>query len=138
MITLTISQWGISSMDRNDEQKFYIALSSCCEIIGKPKLSSAAAKLLFNKLSPYPLDWVIWGMTTATDSCSTGFDFNIKLIRETIEKGQCKNKFREDAILKLEQQDQDNIIRAQYLESDEFKQNQAKAKDCFKNLKAGD
>lgn len=132
---MTNRQRGILSMDKQDEQNFNVALSSCCEIIGKPKLSQAAAKLLFNKLSLYPLDWVIWGMTEATDQCSTGFDFNIRLVRETIEKGQKKNEFRENAILKLNQQEQAAIEQEKYIESEEYKNNQAAAEKCIKEMK---
>lgn len=135
LITLITRLWGISSMDNNDKEQFFISLSSCCEIVGKPKLSSAAAKLLFSKLSDYPLDWVIWGMTKAIENCNTGFDFTLKLIRDTIEKEQGKNEFREYAIMKLEQQAIAGEERQQYIESEEFKRNQEKAKECLRELR---
>ena len=122
-------------MDKQDEQKFYIALSSCCEIIGKPKLSSAAAKLLFNKLSQYPLDWVIWGMTESTEQCDSGFDFTIRLIKKIIESKMQVSKFRQEAELKIEQQRQASAEQALYIESDKYKANREATKVCFKSIR---
>lgn len=122
-------------MDNQDEQKFYIALSSCCEVIGKPKLSQAAAKLLFSKLSQYPLDWVIWGMTEATEQCDSGFDFTIKRIRKIIESKMQTSKFRREAELKIEQQRQASADQALYIESDEYKANKKATENCFKSIR---
>jgi hypothetical protein len=122
-------------MNDNDLDKFYTALSTACQVVGRPPLTQAAAKLFFNRLSVYPFDWVCWGMAEATDHCKNGFDFNVALVKRLIDDRQKINKFRADAQTMLEDQNKKAAQRKAYIESDEYKANLKRGSKCLKELK---
>ena len=122
-------------MNANDVDKFYSDLSTACDVVGRPKLTQAAALLFFNRLSVYDYEWVSWGLSEATDHCKTGWELNVALIKSLIDSKQKLNKFRVEAIARLEAQDKASKDRDIYLESDEFKKNQSEGKKCFESLR---
>ena len=122
-------------MIASDEDQFYTELSTACQVVGRPPLTEAAAKMFFNRLSCYSFDWVQWGLSEATDHCKTGWDFNVALVKKMIDSKQKINKFRADAEMLLENQSKKSIEQKEYIESDEYKANQEKGSDCFKELR---
>lgn len=122
-------------MTPNDLDNFYTELAAAVEAVGRPKLSEKAASIFFNRLSGYQYDWVVWALNEAIDRCDSGWQLNPALIKSIIDAEQRVNKFRAEMTERIHKQIANRESYDQYLESDEFKKNQQKGRECISELK---
>ncbi len=118
-------------MTPDNYDEFCTALNGCCEAVGKPVMSKAGADIFYLRLIDHELPMVQWGLLEGTKDCKSGFDYTVNRIVAIIEKKLKTSKFREECIVRLNQQEQSAKDLAVYLESDDYKKNQAKAKEVF-------
>lgn len=121
-------------MQQNDYNDFCVTLSSCFSAAGRGKPDTGTAEVFWMKLIEFDLQIVKWALVECTDSIDHGYEYNVRLIKKKIEEHLKVNKFREYAQSKIEQQEVAAIEHAEYMESDEYKENQD-AGTTFKDLR---
>ena len=118
----------------DEYEQFCLTLNACMVAAGRAKPDKAAADVFWMKLCEFELSTVQWALVECTDSIDHGYQYNVRLIKKKIEEHLKVNKFREYAKLKIEQQETLAIEHAEYMESDEYKENQD-AGTTFKDLR---
>ena len=121
-------------MQQNDYNDFCSTLIGCFSAVGRGKPDTATAGVFWMKLIQYDLPAVKWARVECTD-VDHGYQYNVKLIKKTIESKLRISKFREQAELAIKNQEKKTIEQAIYIESDEFKKNQQAAELCFESIR---
>lgn len=121
-------------MQQNDYNDFCSTLIGCFTAVGRGEPKTAAVEVFWMKLSEFDLQLVKWALVECTDSIDHGYEYNVRLIKKTIDDQLNKNKFREDAMKRLMQQEQSAKDLTAYLESDDYKNSQAGKDECFTKI----
>lgn len=108
----------------SEYEKFCLTLNGCMAAVGRSKPDKATADIFWMKLCEFELSTVQWALVECTDSIEHGYEYNVRLIKKKIEEHLKVNKFREYAKEKIQQQEVADIEHAEYMESDEYKENQ--------------